>query len=482
MSLLSIDAGTSAIKAAIITDDGRVLAVAREQVASPPSAGVDPSAYWEHLANAIRSVSAEGDAIEAIAVTGQGQGLWTLADDGQPAGPAYQWNSVVAGDVIARWEADGTIERHYRSTGTVLWPGTNAALWTWLKSADPDHAERINQVFCAKDWINYKLSGVVATDITDATIPFLDLESGKYSDEVLASLECSDLEAKLAPILANGSTIGSLLPETASSLGLGAGIPILMGCIDGVALASGAGLRNTGDSLVVMGTTAAAISLTDDAARGGDPVGATLRLPGEGQYLRFLGANSGTSTLDWYRKVAGCTFDEFWADVAAGQPGVTMLPYLAGERVPFLAPDATGTFIGLTPRTGRPELARAVAHGITYSLRHCVDAAGRSAGPIVLTGGGAASQQWNQLVADVTQRTVLVDERPHIACVGLMHLVSGRAAAPVEDRPTYRPQLDYSQEYRAFVQLGQRLRPIWSELAGPNDTQDHAPMESHESY
>ena len=470
MTILAIDAGTSAIKAAVIADDGAVVAVGRESVVGRASVGNDPIAYWHHVVAAIRAVSEEARTADSIAVTGQGDGLWTIDQAGLPAGPAHEWNSAASAEVVRRWEQDGTIEQHYRHGATVLWSGTSAALWKWLQRTDAEHCARTSHVFFAKDWINYQLCGVVATDVSDATIPFLDLDTGTYSTTAIAALGCSDLEDKLAPIRPQGGTLGKLSRQAAEATGLVKGTPILMGCVDGVALINGVGLKQPGDALGVLGTTAAALVLTESLDRSGETVGATLRLQDDGHFLRFMGSNSGTSTLDWYRSTVGSSLDEFWDDVAQGSPGVTMLPYLSGERVPFLAPDATGTFIGLTASTGRPELARAVAHGITHSLRHCLDAAGGSNGPIVLTGGGSASSQWCQLVADVSQRTVYVDDRPHVACVGLATLVTGQATPDAGERATYEPKIDLTPEYESFVALGQKLRPIWNEQAASERT------------
>lgn len=465
MTIVAVDAGTSAIKAAVITDEGEVIAVAREPVAGRGSVGNDPETYWQHVAKTIRGIAAEAQDADAIAVTGQGDGLWTVDDRGQPAGPAYEWNATVAAEVIRGWEADGTIGRHYGHGATVLWPGTSAALWKWLQVADTEHAGRTRHVFCAKDWVNFKLGGEIATDVTDATIPFLDLVTGGYSTAAMAELGCLDLGDKLAPIRGQGERLGTLSAEAANVTGLPVGLPILMGCLDVVSLTRGVGLERTGDALVVLGTTAAAMVLTEEVDRLGEQVGATLRLQEGGSHLRVMGSSSGTSTLDWYRKTSDLDLEQFWTEVGDGVSGVTMLPYLAGERVPFLAPDATGGFFGLTPATSRADLSRAVAHGITHSLRHCLDAAGCSERPLVLTGGGSASEQWCQLVADITQRQVEVDARNHVACVGLAQIVTGQGTAQAIDRSVYVPQTDLTAEYELFVDLGQRLRPIWADFA-----------------
>ena len=474
MRLLTIDAGTTAVKAAAVETGGAVAAVGRREVPRAlrgPDGGVTPDGLWDIVADAASATASACGDIEGVVVTGQGDGLWTLDDRGRPPGPAYEWNTTIAGDIVGEWDASGIIEQHFRSTGTVLWPGTAAALWRWAELHRPEIVEATQTVFCAKDWINHRLCGAVATDVTDATIPFLDIESGEYSGAQIRRLGCEALGAHLAPVVAVGTEIGRVHRAAAARTGLREGTPVLMGCIDVAALVAGAGLDSVGQVLTVLGTTAAAMAISDRAETGGEPAGATLRLPGRRRYLRVMGALSGASTLDWYRNIFDGTADagspdahaRFWTDVSAGRPGVVMMPYLAGERAPFLAPDATGAYVGITPSTRREDLARATALGVAFSLRHCVDAAGRgAAGRVVLSGGGAASAHWCQVVADVIGRPVDVDRRPHSACTGVAALATGDRSFAAPDFVTYEPATDYSGEYRAFGELCEHFRRIWA--------------------
>ncbi len=475
MRILAVDAGTSAVKAAALEAGGTVAAVCRRAVPRSlrgPDGGLPPERLWDVTAEAIAGVTSGSGPVDAAVVTGQGDGLWTLDDGGRPAGPAYEWNSTVAGAVLADWEASGLIERHFRRAGTVLWPGTAAALWRWAETQHRGIVEATATVLCAKDWINHELCGAVATDVTDATIPFLDIEGGCYSDELIGGLGCEALRDRLAPIVPIGTEIGRVGRSAASRTGLRQGTPVLMGCIDVAAVVAGAGLHSPGAALAVLGTTAAAMAITDGVELNGEPAGATLKLPGPSRFLRVMGAVSGTAVLDWYLE----TFDDagtdghgrFWDDVSVGRPGVVMLPYLAGERAPFLAPDATGAFVGLTPATRRADLARATALGVTFSLRQCLDAAvGGSAGGVVLSGGGAASEHWCQMTADVLGRRIDVDRRPHVACSGVAALATGDRSFSRPDFATFEPAADYATEYRTFTELGGHFRPVWEATPRP---------------
>lgn len=481
-AVLAIDVGTSMVKAVRVTADG-----AGRQVASRSAPGGDPGvdaeAVWETCAAVIRELTdslGPQDGIDAVVVTGQGDGLWTLQRDGAP-GTAYPWNRAVAGAVVQEWEADGTIAEHFAATGTVLWPGTAAALWRWLRRTCPEQAEQVSTVFCAKDWVGYRLCGEIATDVTDATIPFLDPRTRRYDPAALERLGCTDLAERLAPVAPTGSRLGAVTTEAARSTGVAAGTPVHVGCLDVVAMIRGAGLQDLGDSIAVLGTTAVAMSIVAEPVPDGEPSGATIVLPEEGHYLRVMGSNSGTSTLEWYLRTMQYTgsdrYDRFWADVAAATEGAEVfLPYLAGERAPFLAPEATGVFLGLTPTTTAAALSRSVAHGLTMALRHNLDTGQDAAAELVLTGGGSSAPQWCQLVADVTGRAVVVDERPDIGALGAASVLPGLSdlgRRTAGERTRYEPSsasAELQSAYRQFIDLIPQFRPIWRRTSGQPGT------------
>lgn len=475
-AVIAVDVGTSMVKAVRLTLDDRAPVTVSRPAPTDAAPGVDADAVWDTVADVLTELSAaEAAAVEAVVVTGQGDGYWSLEEDGT-AGRAYPWNTVVAADAIHAWEADGTIDRHFRRSGTVLWPGTTAAVWRWLQDTDPQRAARTRTVLWAKDWIAYRLCGVVATDPTDATIPFLDLRTGGYDHEALADLGCEALADRLPPIVMPGEEIGRVTAAAAARTGLAEGTPVVMGVIDLVAMIRAAGLREVGDAMAVLGTTAVAVSVGDGVPAHVEPSGATLKLPEPGRILRVLGASSGTTTLEWYLSTHGYTgpgrYDAFWADtLAAADEGVMVLPHLAGERAPFLAPQATGAIVGLTPTTTRAGLGRGVVEGITLSLRHCLEAADAGPGDLVLTGGGATRPEWCQLVADVTGRAVVVDGRPDLGALGAAALVGGfealATALGAERRTRYVPAADggsFDHRFATYVALVDAFRSIWKEL------------------
>ncbi len=469
--LIALDVGTSMIKALRLSQAGERIAYAAEPSPRETPAGVDPESVWAVVCRVVGEVARASGELAGIVVTGQGDGLWRIDSEGRPL-RAYQWNSVLAADVVRRWDRAGTIEAHFRETGTVLWPGTSAALWVWLLENDPADAGRTAAFFTAKDWVTSRLTGVVATDVTDATIPFLDPVSGEYSQAAFDRLGCEALAPLAPPVCAPGHLLGDLLPAAAFATGLPAGISVYLGCLDLAAMLRGLGLTEVGEAMAVLGTTVSAVAISDELRLAQEPSGAVIRL-GAGRFMRVMGANSGTTALEWFLDTHGYTgpgkYDRYWADVSAAQSGVLMLPYLAGERAPFLEPNATGAYVGITPTTTRGELARATVEGISYALRHNLEASGPGNGRLVLTGGGASREEWRQLVTDITLAAVQVDLRSDASLLGVASLVDGFAEVLTtgsQDRASYTAGPDSPRlqaGYREFLRLLAGFRTLWKE-------------------
>lgn len=486
---LSMDIGTSSIKAALVDVEHGV--VAQRAVPLPYVAEnvVDAQAVWDASAGLIADLLHGGLAsrIAGVVLSGQGDGLWGVGVDGRGT-LSYTWNSTFAADVVADWERTGVVDQLYRITGTVIWPGTSAALWRWLKAEHPERAAAIRTVFCAKDFVGYCLTGVEATDYSDGTIPFTDPHTAELSPEVFALLGCEDLRARIPRVAHAGELLGRVTAEASAASGLKAGTPVYVGAIDCVASVRGAGVSEEHQAVVSLGTTTAAFVLTHDPVPIPEPVGASLVWPdaavadtgdsadaaGPALTLRVLGSSSGAKVLEWFLDRHGYAgdgkYDRFWADVeAAGDGhGEIMLPFLYGERVPFLSPAATGAFVGIVPATTIGDLGRAVVEGIAFSLRHCLESCGEVR-DVVLTGGGTGDDRFSQLIADVLGRSVAVDTDPQIGVTGIAAYVPGfeslarraghiRRFEPAGDRVSA-----LERRYRRYRALIDALLPIWNQ-------------------
>lgn len=407
-----VDAGTTVVKAVAFDPAGRVLAVARRASASQ-SAGVrseqDMDATWEAAAAATRAVLADvGVPPRMIAVTAQGDGCWLVDANARPVRPAVLWNDGRAEGLVRRWQDDGTLAAIFSRTGAVTYPGLANAILAVLAREEPDALARAAACLTCGGWLFASLTGVVATDRSDAAAPWLDAVSGGYADDVL-TLSGIEWAAGLRPrLLDDGARTAPLTSAAAARLGAPAGIPVVYAPYDVATAALGVGCVDPGQACCVLGTTLC----TETVIGGPDVTGARsgCSVPGghDGRWLRVLATLAGCGVVDWAVDLLGLDGPDALGALAreapAGAGGLQLAPYLspAGERVPFLDPSASGTLGGLGLGTGRAHLARAVFEGLTHAIRECLDAAPERCTEIRLCGGGAASELWCQVIADVT--------------------------------------------------------------------------------
>ena len=425
--LLGLDVGTTAVKAAAYTSDGRQ--VAEAEAASTVrqdrtgASEQDMELVWRTASRALSSLVEQcpGQGFEALGVAAQGDGLWCIAKDGTPAGPAMLWNDTRTADDLASLEASGATAAIGRGCHTSLWSGSSGMLWRWLRAHRPELAGRTAHAVTCADWIAFRLTGELATDYSDATIPFLDIGTRSYGRSQFEALECKDIESRLLAPRRADSLLGGISPAAAAETGLPADLPVAVGTLDLAAMIVGMGMDRPGQTMMIMGTTAVVNILTGNVEPSDAPVGASVLHPTSDVTIRALAPTTGAAALDWFaglhpKSIGGASageaasrMNDLVRDVPPGSDGVTFLPYLNGERAPFVAPDIRGAFHGLSATTGIGEMARAVMEGAAFSLRHCfAEEGGLPTDPVQLTGGGSRNPLWCRIIADVIGQPVLV--------------------------------------------------------------------------
>jgi len=204
-SYMGVEVGSTSVKAAIYTLDGRVLGAAglpnRTLRSRPGRSEQDMEEVWATTVAAMRAaVARAGDVdIAGIGLSGQGDGLWALDADLRPVRDAILWNDARADDLVLDWIADGTSAALSRFSRTANWAGTVGTLLRWVSLHEPDVAARIAHVLYCKDWIGLRLTGVLSTDYSDATIPFLDIERRVYDRTALELLGVGSFFDALPP-------------------------------------------------------------------------------------------------------------------------------------------------------------------------------------------------------------------------------------------------------------------------------------------
>ncbi len=476
---IGVDVGTTVTKAVAFDAEGAAVARASRPTEVRHLPGGRCEQDVEQVVGSVVAVLAElatalpgGPAgVCAVAVTGQGDGLWLLDSSGRQVRPAISWLDARAAPIVTRWTADGLAAELFRRTGSLVFPGASGPLLAWLDRHEPAALDRAATAGYCKDVVVQRLSGLRATDVSDASVPFLDHATRTYDAGLLDRCGLGHRAGLLAPVLP--APMAGLTTEAAAATGLPAGTPVVAAPYDLAASALGADVAAVGDGLLILGTTLACQVLADRVDTGGEPAGLTLATWRPGRWLRAMPAMVGSAALDWVLALVGATVADLPALLAAapaGAGGVSALPFLAesGERAPFSAPYARGRFEGLSLRTGRAELVRAICEAVAYSARHCLSAAGLT-GALSACGGGFATPAWAQIFADVLGRPITLPAEPQLGARGAVqaaHEALGLPPLPAPPARTIDPDPTatafYLDEYARYLTQVEQSRPSWT--------------------
>ncbi len=480
MHVLTIDQGTSSLKAALWGADGTVAAEAVEAYElsrpAPTWAEVDPARWWEALCGATASVLAKAavsvDQVACVALDGIG---WTLvATDEQlrPVVPAMTWLDRRAEDeaaaLRARPDADALVD--------LVANPLDAAYLTpkiaWLAGHRPDAFDATRWFLTASGWLVAQLTGEVTCDFTQAYgLHCFDIRRERWDERAARDLGIPI--DRLPPLHRAGHVAGGVTPTAARATGLVPGIPVLVGGVDAAMAALGAGVTRPG--------------LTQDqggsAGGFGMSVGEVVVEPRlifshhvlDGQYLLQAGTVGG-GALGWLRDVVGregATFGELTAEAQASRPGangVLFLPYLAGERTPLWSSAPRGVFAGLAYTTTRADLVRAVMEGCAFAVvdnLRLAEQRGHRVTEWLGQGGASRSALWNQVKADATGVPFTVarladgaEGGTGLALFALGARAAGLAGPPAEtverllvQRTTLEPDLARHARYRELFEV-----------------------------
>ena len=415
--ILGLDISTTGAKALLIDAGGAVIGSATSPLTlstpRPLWSEQNPVDWWTGMAASIRQLLAEqdiaGDDIAAIGLTGQMHGLVLMDAGGAVLRPAILWNDQRTGPQCDEIRRRLGRERLIQITGNDALPGFTAPKVLWVQQNEPEVYARARHILLPKDYIRYKLTGDYAMDKADGagTILF-DLRSRGWSADVLASLE---IPAEWLPPTFEGPAItGVISAAAAAETGLRAGTPVVGGGGDQAAQAVGVGAVQPGVIALTLGTSGVVFATTPSALI--EPDGRLHAfchaVPGRWHFMGVMLSAAGS--LQWYRDALApeSSFDGLVAEAAgvpAGSEGLLFLPYLTGERTPHPDPLARGAWVGLTIRHSRPHLTRAVLEGVAFGIKDSftlIQGAGLgSIDQVRVSGGGARSALWRQIMADV---------------------------------------------------------------------------------
>ena len=502
---LGIDIGTSGTKTIAIDESGAILASSSaEYPCEHPYPGwseQDPESWWRATVSTVRGVLTKGNLkpadIAAIGLSGQMHGSVFLDDKGEVVRPALLWNDQrTAAEAAEIEDRAGGREGLVKLVANRALTGFTAPKLLWLRNHEPANWDRVRQVLLPKDYIRFKLSGTYATEVSDAAgTLLLDVANRRWSQELLGLL---DLDPALLPECFESFEVSSVVSQAgAEATGLASGTKIVGGAGDQPAGAVGNGIVRAGVVSATMGTSGVVFAHAPEP--GFDPLGRLQRgchaVPGAWCVMGVVLSAGGS--FQWFRNQLGQAqveaakaqgLDPYFLlnDEAAlagpGAEGLFFLPYLTGERAPYYDSDAKGAWVGLTVRHGRPHLIRSILEGATYAMRDSLELIremGVTIEQVRVSGGGARSELWRQIQADIYSvdvHTVNATEGPAFG-VALLAMVGAGVFASVPeacdatirlvDRNAVEPQVKafHDRGYAIYRKLYQDLRETFGMIS-----------------
>lgn len=484
MYYIGIDLGTSSVKLLLMDENGTIQnVVSREYPLSFPKTGwseQNPQDWFKESMEGLKELlgSFDKSQVAGISFGGQMHGLVTLDEADEVIRPAILWNdgrSVKECEYLNKTIGTEVISGY---TANIAFAGFTAPKILWMKENEPDKFARVRKIMLPKDYLAYRLTGVFATDVSDASgMLLLDVRNRCWSKEMCQL--CGVEEAMLPKVFESYECIGTLLPEIAEELGVPVTVKVVAGAGDNAAAAVATGTVGNGKCNISLGTSG---TIFISSERFGVDENNALH--------SFCDANGAYHLMGCMLSAASC--NKWWMDdilrtkdydteqehiLRLGENTVYFLPYLMGERSPHNNPDARGTFIGMSMDTTREDMTLAVLEGVAFALRDSFEVAKSLGIPIERTricGGGAKSLLWKIIIANVLNVEVEVlktEEGPSmggamlaaVAC-GAYPSVEAAAEQMVEVVETIIPEPALAEKYEERYQKFRQIYPACKEL------------------
>ncbi|MDQ1849638.1 FGGY-family carbohydrate kinase [Gemmobacter fulvus] len=511
--LIGIDAGTSVIKAVAFDLAGQQLAVAatpnRYTTRSTDGAAFqDMRRTWQDCAATLRALAQQVDGLAqrtlAIGVTAQGDGTWLVGVDNAPVTDGWIWLDARADATVRRLRARPEDADRFASTGAGLNVCQMGSQIAHMAATTPDLLARAECALHPKDYLYLHLTGVRATDPSEANFTFGDFRSRGYSDTVIAALGLDAQRHLLPPILDGSQITHPLCAEAAAETGLRAGTPVSLGYVDVVCTALGAGLiTDQPAACTIIGSTGMHMRAmrAEEVRLNHDRTGYVMCLPIPGMVAQLQSNMAATLNLDWVLTLAGDLLAEFGCPqersaliaridgwMADSTPGALLYhPYIsdAGERGPFVNAAARASLIGLNASHRYPDLLRGVIEGLGLAARDCYAAMGDLPQEIRLTGGAARSRALRATLSAATGAATRISSREEAGAAGAAMIAATAIGVypslpdciaqwvtpnlgPAEAPDTALAAL-YAQRFPLYRAARLALEPVWDGLTPEKD-------------
>jgi len=485
---VGIDIGTSAVKLVAVDEKGAVLrTVSRDYPLYMFDNGFSeqaPEDWWNQTADGLRELTKGLPEVASVSFSGQMHGLVLLDENDNVLRRAILWN-----DQRTQKQCDylnNTIGREVllENAANIALTGFTAPKILWVKENEPEIFAKVKKIMLPKDYIAYKLSGVFATDVSDASgMLLLDVKKQDWSDKMLEIMGVS--RGQLPKLFQSYEAVGNVTAEAAKETGLSGNAKVVIGGGDQAVGAVGSGIVSEGMCSVSLGTSGVLFVAADNFAVDTSPAAIHAFAHSTGRF-HFMGVTlSAAGSNKWWIEEVLATKDHPAEQKNIDKVGVNpvyFLPYLSGERTPHNDSMARGAFVGMSMTTTRADMTLAVLEGVAFSLRDILTRV-RGLGAKVTTariiGGGAKSPLWCQIIADILQLKVekMQSEEGPAFGAAILAMVGAGAYKNVEEAcsalikvtETFEPNKEnaanYDKRYPIYVNLYSALKDSFHSIA-----------------
>ncbi len=489
MSFIGVDLGTSAVKLLLMEADGTIKnIVSKEYPIEFPKPGWSqqkPEDWWDACVTGIKElITAQATPVEGISFGGQMHGLVVLDSDDNVLRPAILWNDGRTEAQTDYLNNEIGKDKLSKYTANIAFAGFTAPKILWMEQNEPELFAKIAKIMLPKDYIAYKLTGVHATDVSDASgMLLMDVEHKCWSDEMIEI--CHITKEQLPKLFESYEEIGTVKSDVAQLLGLPENVKVAAGAGDNAAAAVGTGTVGDGACNISLGTSGTVFIASEKFAV--DSFNALHAFAHSDGHYHLMGCMLSAASCNkwWMDDIIGTK------DYAAEQAGITddklgknhvyFLPYLMGERSPHNDPRARGAYVGMTMDSTRTDMTQAVLEGVAFALRDSFEVA-KSLGIDIkstkICGGGAKSALWKKMIANILGipvNVVACEEGPSLGGAMLAAVACGKYASVQESCESIVKVVDtvepdkeltalYEERYQTFKKIYPALKDIYREM------------------
>lgn len=488
MNYIGVDLGTSAVKLLLMDEAGKVLKIASKEyplyMGDSGWSEQEPEDWWNATVEGIKELisGTEADCVKAVSFSGQMHGLVLLDENDAVIRRAILWN-----DQRTQPQCDSLNNGVGRSkliddTANVALTGFTAPKILWVKENEPENFRKISKIMLPKDYIAYKLSGVHATDYSDASgMLLLDVKNKCWSQNMIDI--CGIKKEQLAALNESFAPVGTVLPEVSLLTGLCTKTKIVIGGGDQAVGAVGTGTVKNNMCSVSLGTSGVVFVASNDFKVDYGRSALHSFCHANGSYHMMGVTLAAAASYKWWMEEILRTEDHASEQAGVGDINnkVYFLPYMSGERTPHNDPNAKGAFVGMSMTTTRQNMTQAVMEGVAFSLRDTLEvvrALGVDVKTARITGGGAKSGAWCQMIADVfnvTVEKINSQEGPALGAAVLAAVGDGAYAsvadateAIIKVTESYTPNPAaaeaYNGKYKIFAKLYTDLKDTFERM------------------